>query len=169
VWIVAPEGIAATQLVHWCRAHPEPSLRCIAVPFLPQDQYDLLLWACDVNFVRGEDSFVRAQWAARPFVWHIYPQDDGAHWVKLSAFLARYTAGLDRAHAVAVTSLWEAWNRREATPSQEAAMPGFPEAWAGFAARLPALRVHARAWTDALAHRRDLAAALADFVDNVLN
>ena len=27
-----------------------------------------------VNFVRGEDSFVRAQWAARPFAWHVYPQ-----------------------------------------------------------------------------------------------
>ena len=42
--------------------------------------------------MRGEDSFVRAQWAARPFAWHIYPQAQGAHWVKLSAFLARYTA-----------------------------------------------------------------------------
>ncbi len=170
VWLVAPEGIAATTIDQWCRAHPDlASLRCIAIPFLPQDQYDLLLWACDVNFVRGEDSFVRAQWAARPFVWHIYPQDDGAHWVKLAAFLARYTAGLDRAHAAAVTSLWEAWNRREAAPSHDAAKPGLPEAWAGFAARLPALEAHARTWADRLAQRRDLAAALADFVDNVLN
>ena len=47
--------------------------QAFAVPFLDQDRYDELLWACDLNFVRGEDSFVRAQWAARPFVWHIYP------------------------------------------------------------------------------------------------
>ena len=33
------------------------------VPFTDQDDYDRLLWACDVSFVRGEDSFLRAQWA----------------------------------------------------------------------------------------------------------
>ena len=44
------------------------------LPFVPQAEYDRLLWACDVNIVRGEDSFVRAQWANRPFAWHIYPQ-----------------------------------------------------------------------------------------------
>jgi len=43
------------------------------LPFVEQQRYDLLLWACDVNFVRGEDSFVRAQWAGKPFVWQIYP------------------------------------------------------------------------------------------------
>jgi uncharacterized repeat protein (TIGR03837 family) len=42
------------------------------LPFLEQPAYDELLWLCDLNFVRGEDSFVRAQWAARPLVWHIY-------------------------------------------------------------------------------------------------
>ena len=49
------------------------------LPLLTQRDYDHLLWACDLNFVRGEDSFVRAQWAGAPFVWQIYPQDDGAH------------------------------------------------------------------------------------------
>jgi uncharacterized repeat protein (TIGR03837 family) len=44
------------------------------VPFLSQRGYDELLWTCDLNFVRGEDSFVRAQWASHPFVWHAYPQ-----------------------------------------------------------------------------------------------
>jgi uncharacterized repeat protein (TIGR03837 family) len=46
-----------------------------------------MLWACDLNFVRGEDSLVRALWAGQPFVWHIYPQDDNAHHAKLQAFL----------------------------------------------------------------------------------
>jgi uncharacterized repeat protein (TIGR03837 family) len=57
------------------------------LPPLPQPEYDHLLWACDLNFVRGEDSLVRALWAGRPFVWHIYPQDDDAHHAKLAAFL----------------------------------------------------------------------------------
>ncbi len=54
---------------------------------LSQDEYDHLLWACDINFVRGEDSLVRGLWAGKPLVWHIYPQDDGAHAAKLDAFL----------------------------------------------------------------------------------
>lgn len=57
------------------------------LPGLTQIDYDHLLWACDLNFVRGEDSLVRALWAARPFVWQIYRQDDGAHAAKLEAFL----------------------------------------------------------------------------------
>ena len=57
------------------------------LPYLTQTDYDHLLWACDLNFVRGEDSLVRALWAGKPLVWHIYPQDDGAHLPKLSAFL----------------------------------------------------------------------------------
>jgi uncharacterized repeat protein (TIGR03837 family) len=169
VWLVAPEGIAATQLEAWRMSERAAgSVRSFIVPFLAQDRYDELLWACDVNFVRGEDSFVRAQWAGRPFVWHVYPQDDGAHWVKMAAFLARYTADLERGHAATVTALWEAWNQRDAAPLDERARIGFGQAWAGFAARLEVLTEHARKWSDTLAHRRDLAAELVDFTDNVL-
>ena len=57
------------------------------LPQLTQTDFDHLLWACDINFVRGEDSIVRAIWAGKPFVWQIYPQDDGAHGPKLEAFL----------------------------------------------------------------------------------
>ena len=59
---------------------------------LSQDDYDHLLWACELNFVRGEDSLVRALWAGRPFVWQIYPQDDQAHHTKLEAFLSQIQA-----------------------------------------------------------------------------
>ncbi|MGL5598078.1 MAG: elongation factor P maturation arginine rhamnosyltransferase EarP [Aeromonas sp.] len=64
------------------------------LPMTDQDGYDRLLWSCDLNLVRGEDSFVRAQWAARPFLWHIYPQEEGAHLVKLEHFLDHYLADL---------------------------------------------------------------------------
>jgi uncharacterized repeat protein (TIGR03837 family) len=57
------------------------------LPLMPQREYDELLWACDLNFVRGEDSVVRALLAGRPFVWQIYPQEDDAHHAKLDAFL----------------------------------------------------------------------------------
>ena len=62
-------------------------LSILYLPLLTQLQFDELLWACDLNFVRGEDSLVRAIWAGKPFVWQIYPQDDGAHHAKLNAFL----------------------------------------------------------------------------------
>ena len=68
------------------------SARLKIVPLTDQLQFDRLLWACDVNFVRGEDSCVRAQWAQRPLVWNIYPQAENTHWIKLHAFLDRFAA-----------------------------------------------------------------------------
>ena len=62
----------------------------LSISYLPaftQTDFDHLLWASDLNFVRGEDSWVRALWAGQPFVWQIYPQHDGAHAAKLEAFL----------------------------------------------------------------------------------
>lgn len=57
------------------------------LPLLSQRDYDHLLWSCDLHFVRGEDSLVRALLAGAPFVWQLYPQADGAHHAKLAAFL----------------------------------------------------------------------------------
>lgn len=57
------------------------------LPHCPQPAFDEMLWACDLNFVRGEDSLVRALWAGQPMVWQIYPQDDNAHHAKMQAFL----------------------------------------------------------------------------------
>jgi uncharacterized repeat protein (TIGR03837 family) len=59
------------------------------VPFLPQTEYDKVLWTADLNFVRGEDSFVRGIWAGKPLIWQIYPQTENTHLEKLRAWLAR--------------------------------------------------------------------------------
>ncbi|MFM2028889.1 MAG: hypothetical protein RL517_80 [Pseudomonadota bacterium] len=69
------------------------SIQLIPIPFVSQDEYDWVLTQCDFNIVRGEDSFVRAQLAGKPFIWHIYPQEDRAHEVKLAAFLDLYLDG----------------------------------------------------------------------------
>jgi uncharacterized repeat protein (TIGR03837 family) len=78
------------------------SLSISYLPPLTQFQFDELLWACDLNFVRGEDSLVRAIWAGKPLVWQIYPQIDGAHHAKLNAFLDMLGAdtGLCQMHTV---------------------------------------------------------------------
>jgi uncharacterized repeat protein (TIGR03837 family) len=82
---------AAVKFLEKIRPKPAPDLRRqLSISYLPpltQTDYDHLLWACDLNCVRGEDSLVRALWAGKPLVWHIYPQDDDAHHAKLTAFL----------------------------------------------------------------------------------
>ena len=159
---VIPEGVATSALERWCgrgapRAGAAPlvrgRLRLHVVPFVAQDDYDRLLWACDINFVRGEDSFVRAQWAARPFVWQPYAQDGGAHLTKLDAFVDRYAAGLAPAAAGALSRFWQAWNRH---PDAGPVGAGWPE----FARARPDLADHGPAWAAHLAALPELAAGL---------
>lgn len=112
-------------------AQAGPPLRCIQLPWLAQPDYDRLLWACDLNFVRGEDSFVRAMWAGAPFVWQIYPQHDAAHAAKLKAFLDRMLQQADSAIAHGLRALWLAWNGLGPWPA--ALPPG--DAWLALASR----------------------------------
>lgn len=129
-------------------------------PFLDQDRYDRLLWACDFNLVRGEDSFVRAQWAARPLLWQIYPQQEGAHWPKLQAFLDLYCRGLPPPAAGALSGLWQAWNQGDA------ARVG--SSWAEVREHSVELQAHAARWAGQLPAHGDLANNLALFSENLL-
>lgn len=89
---------AVQQALHGMAVQPHWSV----LPYTSQDGFDEMLWACDLNWVRGEDSLVRALWAGQPFIWHIYPQDDNAHHAKLEAFLTWMQASksLRKAHQV---------------------------------------------------------------------
>lgn len=133
------------------KAFTKGNLHVYPLPFLPQLRYDELLWASDLNFVRGEDSFVRAQWAGKPFVWHIYPQAEETHRTKLDAFLQRYTDGADTTPIQALNDFWHAWNGEGALD------------WNRFATALPELAKLARDWSDRLAQRPDLATRLVQF------
>jgi uncharacterized repeat protein (TIGR03837 family) len=83
--LVTP-GRALAAVGQACRSLATPPA-WTALPATDQAGFDQMLWGCDLNLVRGEDSLVRALWAAQPFIWQIYPQDDGAHQAKLEAFL----------------------------------------------------------------------------------
>ncbi len=136
------------------------SARLRVVPFTGQDDYDRLLWGCDVNFVRGEDSFVRAQWARRPFVWNIYPQAENAHWIKLHAFVERFAAqAADPAHQV-LRELWRAWNGI-VNPGELA------RAWESFIAQRDATAGHGVQWAEMLARGPELAAGLVEFCADI--
>ncbi|CAH2772886.1 MAG: FIG00454742: hypothetical protein [uncultured Caballeronia sp.] len=128
------------------------ALQAYALGFVEQPRFDELLWAADINFVRGEDSFVRAQWAKKPFVWHIYPQADDAHVPKLDAALAHYTRALAPAARNAVTRFWHAWNGA-----------GAPD-WTELRRHRPALEARAARWAEELASIGDLAGNLAAHV-----
>lgn len=165
VTALVPEGRALAEL---SRVLGQPlsageratrgALTVVALPMTDQAGYDRLLWACDVNIVRGEDSFLRAQWAARPFLWHIYRQDEGAHLTKLDAFLARYTQGLAGPAAAALLDLSRAFNRDQPVV----------DAWRAFEKQRDALARHARDWAARQAAMGDLAARLVQFVENRL-
>ncbi len=70
------------------------------LPFLSQADYDQLLRECDLNFVRGEDSWVRAIWAGKPFIWQPYFQEENTHIKKLEAFLSSFYANFDAKQSV---------------------------------------------------------------------
>jgi len=132
------------------------SLRAHALAFTDQPGYDELLWVSDINFVRGEDSFVRAQWAARPFVWHIYPQADDAHLPKLDAALAHYAHSLPAPARAALGRFWHAWNGN-----------GIPD-WAELQQHRAALEKRATDWAHELASIGDLAGNLAEYAKSQL-
>lgn len=87
-----------------------PSATYSTLDFCPQYQFDARLMAHDFLFIRGEDSFVRAQLAGRPFVWQIYPTEDGAHAAKLKAFFDIYGAALSNEAKQDLWALWRSWN-----------------------------------------------------------
>ena len=146
--LLASPGAAQTQLLalQAQQSLPEANLRWHALPYLSQSDYDRLLWACDLNFVRGEDSFVRAQWASRPFVWQIYPQHDGAHGPKLEAFLDLHLADCDADLAQQTRLLWRGWNGLQAWDS------ALPE--------LGAAKAQALMWREHLTSQQDLSTQL---------
>ena len=153
--VIVPEGIATAVLANLAATTPD-GLKIHTIPFTDQDDYDRLLWSCDINFVRGEDSFVRAQAAARPMVWQIYPQSDDAHHVKLAAFADRYEKDLDAPARAAHRGWWDAWN---GDPT------GIDVAFGRWVEALPALRTHASRWAERLGADEPLVDRLGAFVD----
>lgn len=126
------------------------------LPFLSQQAYDQLLWSCDLNFVRGEDSWIRAIWASKPFVWLPYRQTENTHHLKLQAFLTKYT---------------ETWPAEVAEPYRQFHTEWASEqfdaaAWQALTSQLAALETLAAKEAKALAQQPDLAAKLVIFCEN---
>jgi uncharacterized repeat protein (TIGR03837 family) len=163
VTCLVPQGVAREPVAVFLGADPVPgvaatrgNLTVRVIPFLSQDDYDRLLWACDLNFVRGEDSWVRAQWAGRPFIWHIYPQDENLHHVKLRAFLQKHAAGLP-----GLIDFSLRWNGADGESGD--APNDWAQLWACLHAGLPAIGGRNAEWQALLLANGDLVGNLLDF------
>ena len=133
----------------------EGALTLHLLPFLSQDDYDKLLWACDVNFVRGEDSWVRAIWAGKPFIWQPYWQEDNAHLFKLNAFLESFYDSPELKQTL--VKLHEAWS-----------IEHFPDTtWQAYITNLPEVEAHTRQQSDIVIKQESLAAKLVAFCVNL--
>jgi len=167
VLLIVPQGAVAGSIVTILNAaasqieklikHDQLTIQII--PFMEQTDYDRLLWSCDYNFVRGEDSFVRAQWAINPFVWNVYPQTENAHWKKLDAFLDLYTAGMPMEMATAVREMWVCWNGKHEISSA---------IWVNFLLLYESQKRHNKNWIRQLLKQDDLASSLVQFAGNRL-
>ncbi|MES2321760.1 MAG: elongation factor P maturation arginine rhamnosyltransferase EarP [Pseudomonadota bacterium] len=153
---LVPEGVAVEAVAAFLDGAPgvrtRGALTVRVLPFLPQPDYDRLLWACDLNFVRGEDSFVRAQWGGQPFIWHIYHQDEDLHHKKLRAFLQRYAGGLD---SLVDASL--CWN------GVPGVAPDWPALWAALRRAMPAIAERGAQWQREMRANGDLAGNVLKF------
>ncbi len=164
--LLVPEGRVLGDVQRWLgvpslaagAVHERGNLRVQILPFVSQQTYDRLLWCCDFNAVRGEDSFVRALWAARPLVWHIYKQADDAHLHKLQAFVALYQQDLPVAAQAALNDFWLAWNTGA----------GIARGWENLQSWRAELAAHAEQKALQWASRPDLATALVQFYRNWL-
>jgi uncharacterized repeat protein (TIGR03837 family) len=129
------------------------ALRAVLLPWLPQTQFDRLLWSADCSIVRGEDSPLRALWAGAPFVWQLYRQRDGAHRRKLQAFLERWQADAGVALPTGVAECFVWWNADADHAGKVPPAPS-PAAW----------REAVLAWREQLVRQSDLTSRLLGFV-----
>jgi len=154
----------AGNLLNWSKdvqpEHPQPGDRATlgnlvvqVIAFQSQHEYDHLLSISDLNLVRGEDSFVRAQWAAKPMLWHIYPQQQDAHLNKLKAFLDLYGRDTHDSVRQAVHSFWLDWN----------AGADCTQSWARFFAVLAELKPFSQKWREKILPAGDIASNLMNF------
>ncbi len=156
--LFAAHGVATASITRFFGAEPAPgrllrrgSLTLQRLRFMPQVDYDRLLLACDLNFVRGEDSWIRAHWARRPFVWQPYIQADGAHLAKLDAFLDGALAGAPADIAESLRRFAHAWSGDGPVASS----------WPGFRDALPAIGRQLATWVDDLEAQPDCCTRLA--------
>lgn len=166
-----PAGHIAEQTQAWVAQQAAAGftackLRTHIIPFFSQPLYDRLLWACELNFVRGEDSWIRAIWSGRPLIWQPYFQQEDTHLEKLQAFLQRYHEKSSASLTAEILAAHQAWNA-DGFKADGINADGFNILqWQALCAILPQWQAHAQAYASELAEQEDLAAKLVIYCKN---
>ena len=90
ILLILSEKTQKNFIKYFDNGNHDDKIKFVKLPCFTYDKYEELLALCDFNLVRGEDSFVRALLLGKPFLWHIYPQDENTHIKKLESFLEKY-------------------------------------------------------------------------------
>lgn len=166
--MLVPQGVLAEQI---CMIYPELAaerftlqrldlgqLTLVVMPFIAQQDYDVLLACCDINFVRGEDSVIRAHWAGRPFIWQIYRQEQQVHRQKLNDFLAKQLAFATPELAALIQKAHDWWDLEL----------DFTEIWPEYLKNIQEIQNHTIIWQQFLTQQQDLASNLVRFAEKKL-
>lgn len=167
ICLLVPQGRILADLQRWLNVdrlnagdhHCRGTLDVHVLAFSTQDDYDRLLWCCDFNVVRGEDSFIRAQWSGQPFLWHIYPQDEDVHLEKLQSFLDLYLQGVSNPAQSALQGLWRNWNTHE----------NLAHHWRELVKNWPEAQENAQKWCNLQIKRENLAQTIVAFTQDRLS
>lgn len=137
IQILAAPGQASAQLRAFLARIPRAEhVKIVDMPMVPQSRFDAVLSACDACLVRGEDSTLRAQLAARALIWTLYPQSEDTHLVKLRAFAQLYTQHMTQEDGQVWMQLNLWLNNGQADPL----------AWSRWRDRLPQMQQAAQSW-----------------------
>lgn len=134
--------------------YPYKNLCVHILPFLSQTDYDQLLAHCDINFVRGEDSWVRAIWAGKAFIWQPYLQTENTHINKLHAFLDFFYSGAKENIKDNIEKIHLSWVNNHLTHS----------VWQSYLAQLPEIHTLTQKKANMLRQQENLAEKLVAFV-----
>lgn len=144
------------------QAKGRSNIQAYRLPMVAQSQFDQLLWLSDWIFIRGEESFVRAQLSGKPFLWHIYQQENEVHLDKLAAFWQLWDGFLspDLAKALAVVSL--SINAATQVPDAQE----IERAWQYLILHRAKWQEAAKKWSDGILSQASAVQKLASFIEN---
>jgi uncharacterized repeat protein (TIGR03837 family) len=167
VWLLLPYNAEITALNQIIQKHHLSlqstqtinNISLFLLPFLSQIEYDQLLWACDLNFVRGEDSWIRAILAGKPFIWQPYIQTENTHIKKLDAFLDHYLTLDDETNIKPlIREAHHVWSNSTSLPH--------PDYWLNLLAMLPNWYQYSLLYTDQQVSQASLTTQIVTFANS---
>ncbi|MCR4580454.1 MAG: elongation factor P maturation arginine rhamnosyltransferase EarP [Treponema sp.] len=133
------------------------------LPFMNQNQWDLMMKSTSALFIRGEESLSRACLSGIPFVWQAYPQTEEYQLVKMEALLQAMKGFFDSEDFDFLYKLWMDFN----LPSTERNEYNFENACKVFLEGLEAFEYGFRDFAVSLRKNGDLCSNLMTFIRKI--